>query len=162
MSLPSADPKNPPAWLCTCRKCGSNGKARAPQADVVLPQPQWEGNRVCLQTKTHLLLFAKRGNDDVSKKSKNPRASRWLDKITLIGLRNWVPQPQVFSFFFFPTFSLPLTTILCDGIVLYATSQRSRRMLQFGSSPHISPPHRWPQSRRPRKTLASKKTCPGR
>jgi len=60
---------------------------------------------VCLQTKTHLLLFAKRGNDDVSKKSKkskNPRASRWLDKITLIGLRNWVPQPQVFSFFFFP------------------------------------------------------------
>ena len=30
------------------------------------------------------------------------RASRWLDKITLIGVRNRVPQPQVFSFFSFP------------------------------------------------------------
>ena len=33
MSLPSVDPKNPPAWLCTCAKCGSNGKA--------LPRRTW-------------------------------------------------------------------------------------------------------------------------
>ena len=33
MSLPSVDPKNPPAWLCVCTKCGSDGKA--------LPRRTW-------------------------------------------------------------------------------------------------------------------------
>ena len=26
MALPPVDPKNPPEWLCMCRKCRTNGK----------------------------------------------------------------------------------------------------------------------------------------